>query len=48
MKGKVVTEEEARNRTGWAWLEVRLFIFNLAPPEFLSFKRIYLTNRFKL
>jgi hypothetical protein len=29
MEGKVVTEEEAINYTGWAWQEVCLFLF---PP----------------
>ena len=32
MEGKVVTKEEARNRTGWAWQEVCLFF---PPPNSL-------------
>ena len=40
--GKVVSEEEAEKRTGFAWHEVCLFIF------VFSSLRTYLTNRLKL
>ena len=47
MEGKVVTEEEADNRSGWAWCEVYLFIF-IFPPKFLASIRTHLTDRLKL
>jgi hypothetical protein len=50
VEGKVVTEEEARNHTGWVWEEVCLFLFPFLPPppKILASITTYLTNRLKL